>query len=63
MANNWITHVKSYAEKNGISYKESLSKSKDSYVKSNAIKKEKPVKKIKVLKTKEKKENVVDSNE
>ena len=63
MSNLWIAHVKSYAEKNGISYKESLSKSKESYVKSNATKKEKPVKKIKVLKTKEKKENVVDSNE
>ena len=59
--NNWIVHVKSYAEKNGISYKEALSKAKDSYVKSNAIKKEKPIKKIKVLKTK--KENVIDSNE
>ena len=63
MANNWITHVKSYAEKNGISNKESLSKSKDSYTKSNTAKKEKPVKKIKVLKIKEKKENVIDGNE
>jgi len=61
MSNLWIAHVKSYAEKNGISYKESLSKSKDSYVKSNAIKTEKPIKKIKVLKTK--KENIIDSNE
>ena len=61
MANNWITHVKSYAEKNNISYKESLSKSKDSYVKSNAIKTEKPVKKVK--KPKEKKENIINSNE
>jgi hypothetical protein len=61
MNNSWINHVKSYAEKNGISYKESLSKSKESYVKSNATKKEKPVKKIKVLKTK--KENVIDINE
>ena len=61
MNNSWITHVKSYAEKNGISYKEALSKSKDSYVKSNTTKKEKPVKKIKVLKTK--KENVIDINE
>jgi hypothetical protein len=60
MSNLWITHVKSYAEKNGISYKESLSKSKESYVKSNTAKKEKPVKKIK---KQEKKENVVDSNE
>ena len=61
--NNWIAHVKSYAEKNNISYKEALSKSKDSYVKSNATKKEKPIKKIKVLKIKEKKENVIDINE
>ena len=61
MNNSWINHVKSYAEKNGISYKESLSKSKDSYTKSNATKKEKPIKKIKVLKTK--KENVIDINE
>ena len=58
--NNWIAHVKSYAEKNGISYKEALSKSKESYVKSNAIKTEKPIKKIK--KTKDKKENIIDSN-
>ncbi len=61
MSNLWIAHVKTYAEKNGISYKESLSKSKDSYTKSNAVKKEKPVQKIK--KTKEKKENIIDSNE
>ena len=61
--NNWIVHVKSYAEKNGISYKEALSKAKESYVKSNTAKKEKPVKKIKVLKIKEKKENVIDINE
>ena len=61
MSNLWIAHVKTYAEKNGISYKESLSKSKDSYVKSNTSKKEKPVEKIK--KTKEKKENIIDSNE
>jgi hypothetical protein len=61
MNNSWINHVKTYAEKNNISYKEALSKSKESYVKSNAIKTEKPVKKVK--KPKEKKENIIDSNE
>lgn len=49
MSNSWIDHVKSYAEKHNISYKESLSKAKESYVKSNV----KPIKKVK--KTEEKK--------
>lgn len=31
--NDWIDHVKSYADKHGISYRESLSQSKASYKK------------------------------
>lgn len=30
---SWIQHVKSYAAEHGISYKDALSKAKDSYVK------------------------------
>ena len=31
MNNSWINHVKSYAEKNGISYKEALSNASKTY--------------------------------
>lgn len=33
MANSWIIHVKAYAKKNNISYKDALKKAKSSYKK------------------------------
>ncbi len=36
MANSWIEHVKAYAKKNGVSYKEAITKSRASYKKQGA---------------------------
>jgi len=36
MANSWIDHVKAYAKKNGVSYKEAITKSRASYKKQGA---------------------------
>tara|TARA_Y100000361_G_C11013652_1_gene265711 strand:- start:49 stop:510 length:462 start_codon:yes stop_codon:yes gene_type:complete len=36
MANSWIEHVKAYAKKNGVSYKEAITKARPSYKKQNA---------------------------
>lgn len=33
MANSWIIHVKAYAKKHNISYKDALKKAKSSYKK------------------------------
>lgn len=48
MPNNWVEHVKSYATSNNVTYKEALSKAKDSYKKpEKEVKKSKLSKKIK----------------
>lgn len=36
MANSWIEHVKAYSKKNGVSYKEAISKARASYKKQGA---------------------------
>ena len=41
MASGWIEHVKSYAKKNKITYKEAMSKAKASYKPKSERKKEK----------------------
>lgn len=48
MPNNWVEHVKSYATANKVTYKEALSKAKESYKKPEPdVKKSKPSKKVK----------------
>jgi len=47
MANEWIEHVKAYASKNKVSYKEAMSKAKASYKPKGKKVDKKPVKKSK----------------
>lgn len=46
MPNKWIQHVKEYASKNNVSYKEAMSKAKATYVKD--IVNTSPLKKVKI---------------
>lgn len=51
MPNSWITHVKEYASKNNVSYKEAMSKSKASY-KTGDVNTKKEIENISPLKKK-----------
>ena len=56
MASAWIEHVKKFAKKNKVSYKEAMSKAKATYKPmGKAVDKKKPVKKEKKMTKKEKK--------